>query len=124
MCLVLFATWMLLPACGCQLAELLGKEVAAQSFPSEGHPAGYASSSDDSCCHCHESHPTLQKEEGNIARVNGPSNLALIFSNESEDVILKVLVAAAQSSRAPPSSIDYLGPAEGRTYLAHCAFLL
>lgn len=122
-CLVLFAAWLILPSCACQLNALLGGEVAASGSLS-GQPVAGDDLSGFADCHCHSELPKTFEGGEDAALPKRPSDeLASSFSSALEPNFVS-LAATAQSSRGPPPSCHYLGQAEGRAYLAFCVFLL
>lgn len=122
-CLVVFTAWLILPTCACQLSRLLGGDGVAQA-PTGQEPLAGGLPSGFEDCHCHHELPKTFEGGEALALTDGPAkgdcgSYAVACTSE-----LVSLLPTTQSSRGPPSSFSFLGPAQGRTYLAFCVFLL
>lgn len=122
-CLLVFAAWLVLPSCACQLSSLLGGDVATQ-VPSGEEPLAGELPSGFEDCHCHDELPKTFVGGEALFLSDEIGARDCLSDSAASDLELRALVVATQSSRGPPSAHSFLGLAKGRAYLAFCVFLL
>ncbi|MGJ8725535.1 MAG: hypothetical protein ACSHYB_13330 [Roseibacillus sp.] len=121
-CLAVFAAWVVLPTCECQLEALLGKASHTESASSDSTVVTIGLPS-DSNCHCLDAQPDPFASDDEVTLKDGPQTLVVSATDCGLEQSLSGVALSALSNRGPPNW-HLVGFAEGRSYLAHCAFLL